>query len=222
MTGFRFGIPVLRKSTPQEWLQVWAAKYRGYDEKEYAYLIGKNGSLSAKEFERIGKWKDGVKTEGQWKANVASVAYLIWMQAALELPEPPEKNGVKAFLVDWSSRKYTDDFGEKGQKQKSFGLARATTLLHFVSGGRLPIFDSRVRKAIARLCNERPRNTVRWYVDSFCTLFSELALAARRKAICAFWTKLSSVTVRQKRFRPQTDLLQRRALLETAGVFAPQ
>jgi hypothetical protein len=77
MNRFRFLIPDMKESTPQEWLRVWAARYKGYDEKEYTYLIEKHGSLSAEEFEQIGKWKDGVKTERQWKPNVASVAYLL-------------------------------------------------------------------------------------------------------------------------------------------------
>jgi hypothetical protein len=60
--------------------------------------------------------------------------------------------------------------------KKRFGVPRATTLLHFVSGGRFPIIDSRVRRAIARLCDDHvPPNTVRWYLDSFRPLFSELA-----------------------------------------------
>jgi hypothetical protein len=61
--------------------------------------------------------------------------------------------------------------------EKRFGVPRATTLLHFVSGGRFPMIDSRVRRAIARLSNDhvRPKNTVSWYLESFRPLFSELA-----------------------------------------------
>src|SRR5207245_10859851 len=54
--------------------------------------------------------------------------------------------------------------------EKHFGLSRATTLLHFVSGGRFPIFDSRVRKAVARLLNCSVPNDVPWYLDSYCPL----------------------------------------------------
>jgi hypothetical protein len=172
----------MKEASPQEWVRVWAARYRGYDEEEYLYLIGKNGSLSAEEFVRIGKWKDRVKTERQWRSNVASVAYQIWMHAAQELPSCPKEDAVKAILDDWSDRKYTDEFEVKGPVQKRFGLARATTLLHFLSGERFPILDSRVRERIARLPNEnRPPNTVSWYVDSFCPLFSELAALCKVK-----------------------------------------
>lgn len=165
MSRFRFLILDVRDGAPQEWLRVWAARYEGYDEKEYADLIAKHKALSAEDFVRIGKWKDGVTTELQWRPNVASVAYLIWMQAAQELPKCPDESAVAAFLDDWSGRTYTDVFEKKGAVEKRFGLARATTLLHFVSGGRSPIFDSRVRTAIARLRDDHlPPNTVRWYL----------------------------------------------------------
>jgi hypothetical protein len=178
MSQFRFQILEMRDSTPQEWLNWWARRY-GYqsdDDPEYRDLIEKHKSLSAEDFRRIGKWKDGVAKEGnQWKPNVASVAYLIWERAAEELPRCPEESAVAAFLEDWSNRAYTDVF-KNGPRKKRFGLSRATTLLHFVSGGRYPIFDSRVKTAIARLLGqpELP-GTVRAYLDSYRPLFGELA-----------------------------------------------
>src|ERR1700686_291859 len=60
---------------------------------------------------------------------------------------------------------------------KRFGLSRATTLLHFIRGGRFPIFDSRVVVAITRLSGLPAEYTVRWYVDKCCQMFSELAAA---------------------------------------------
>lgn len=177
MGRFRFRILELRDTAPQEWLRVWADRYQEYDEKEYSDLIGKYEALSAEDFVRIGKWKDGAKTERQWKPNVAHVAYIIWMQAVQELPKCPEESNVVVFLDDWSGRMYTDVFEKKGPVEKRFGVPRATTLLHFVSGGHFPMIDSRVRRAIARLCNDhvRPKNTVRWYLESFRPIFSELA-----------------------------------------------
>ena len=125
---------------------------------------------------RIGRWKDGARTDGRWKANVASVAYPIWMQAASEMPKCPEGMGVADFLNDWSNRKYKDEWPTRSV-EKRFGLSRATTLLHFLSGGCFPIFDSRVRTAITRLSpnSTRVENTVGWYLDSYCSLFAELA-----------------------------------------------
>src|SRR5947207_11334683 len=89
MTRFKFQNPDARDSSPQEWLRVWPARYRGYSEEEYSDLIAKHKPFSAQDFEPIGKWKDDVTTKAQWKPNVASVAYLIWMQAAQELPQCP-------------------------------------------------------------------------------------------------------------------------------------
>ncbi|MGB8495213.1 MAG: hypothetical protein WCE53_12485 [Candidatus Acidiferrum sp.] len=175
MSQFRFQVLQMRYSTPQEWLRVWAGLYQGYDETEYRDLIEKHKSFSAEDFRRIGKWKDGATTQGQWKPNVASVAYLIWEQAADELPNCSEESEVVAFLEDWSDRAYTDIF-KNGPRKKHFGLSRATTLLHFVSGGHYPIFDSRVKTAIARLLDhpELP-GTVSSYLDSYLPLFKELA-----------------------------------------------
>jgi hypothetical protein len=167
----------MRRSTPQEWLNSWAKHYgnQSYDESEYRKLIQKQKSLSPDDFRRIGKWKDGVITERQWKPNVASVAYLIWEQAAKELPKCPKQSELRVFLEDWANRTYTDNFNN-GARKKRFGLSRATTLLHFVSGGSYPIFDSRVKTAMARLLGHpKLPDTVASYLDSYIPLFKELA-----------------------------------------------
>jgi hypothetical protein len=153
MSSFKFLIPEVRDGAPQDWLRVWASRYPpDYDPMEYGDLIqiAKGKSLSAKDFERIGKWKDNANSENRWRPHVASVAYQIWMQATEELPKCPdgEESGVAAFLNDWSGRAYTDLYKNR-RLEKHFGVSRATTLLHFVSGGRFPIFDSRV-PAMAR------------------------------------------------------------------------
>jgi hypothetical protein len=167
----------MRDSTPQEWLKCWAECY-GYqsdDDPEYTVLIQKYKSFSADDFIRIGKWKDGAATAGRWKPNVASVAYLIWERVAEELPRCPEEGAVATFLDGWSTREYTDIF-KNGSRKKHFGLSRATTLLHFVSGARYPIFDSRVRTAITRLLGPPElKDTVGSYLDSYVPLFRELS-----------------------------------------------
>jgi hypothetical protein len=175
---FKFQSPDGRDIAPREWLRLWVERYpeKDYDHEEYRDLIAKRESLLADDFERIGKWKDGARTEGKWKPNVASVAYPIWLQAASELPKWPGESAVADFLNDWSKREYTDDYAT-GRVEKRFGLSRATTLLHFISGGRFPIFDSRVRQAMRRLLTLNPPvpNTVNWYLESYCPLFRELA-----------------------------------------------
>lgn len=161
---------------PQEWLRLWAHLYRAKDDPEYRALIAKHNSLTAEDFERIGKWKDAASGK-RWRPNVASVAYKVWMQAAKELPECPSDNGAADFLMDWSQRKYTDRFKTGVVRKKHFGLARATTLLHFISGGRFPILDSQVRKAIALIAGCRVSNTVSWYINSYIPLFRKIAAA---------------------------------------------
>jgi hypothetical protein len=175
MNQFRFRSLDGTDIAPQEWLNMWSDRYPSTDYAGYSELIAKHKSLSATDFALIGKWKDAAKTKGKWKPNVASVAYLIWMQAASEVPKCPEETYVADFLDDWSGRSYTDEYANL-RREKHFGLSRATTLLHFISGGHFPIFDSRVRRAMARLLAFRIPNTVRGYLDSYCPLFSEIAI----------------------------------------------
>jgi hypothetical protein len=117
----------------------------GYDENEYRDLITKHRAFTANDFIRVGKWKDGVTSDNQWKPNVASVAYEIWEEAAKEIPTCPQESNVATFVENWSNKKYTDKF-TNCSREKIFGPPRATTLLHFLSGGNYPIFDSRVER----------------------------------------------------------------------------
>lgn len=81
----QFKIVTVQECDPAAWLACWAAKYddsAGFEEEEYKQLIvvSKQQSVPARYFERIGRWKDSANTTGRWKPNVASVAYLIWLQ----------------------------------------------------------------------------------------------------------------------------------------------
>ena len=160
-----------------EWLRAWTAEYRQYDEREYQALIAKNGAFISLDYERIGRWKDNASSDGKWKPNVAMVAYEIWMQAASQLPKCPAEEHVAEFLRNWSERNYRNKYRSGVAQEKRFGLSRATTLLHFLSGGHFPIFDSRVRRAVSRLFDWPARNTVLWYLDSYRPIFSQIAAA---------------------------------------------
>jgi hypothetical protein len=98
------------------------------------------------------------------------------MRMAQEPPKLPSEDEVADFLDRWSSATYSDNFSSGKSVTKQFGLSRATTLLHFVSGGEYPIFDQRVRTAVARLSNSSVQNTVLYYLNSLCPLFHELAV----------------------------------------------
>jgi hypothetical protein len=162
--------------TPERWLRQWSAMYPDeYDESEYQDLISRYESLSSTDYERIGRWKDNAKSASRWKPNVASVAYEIWMMAATKLPRCPADDGVVAFLTEWSERVYQDEYTNGAKRMKRFGLSRASTLLHFISGGRFPIFDSRVVKAVSRLLNSPVDYSVRGYINSYCHVFQQIA-----------------------------------------------
>ena len=59
----------------------------------------------------------------------------------------------------------------------TFGLSRASTLLHFICGGKeYPIFDSRVRTAAGRLLGRRElSDSIPEYLEVYCPLFTKLA-----------------------------------------------
>jgi hypothetical protein len=176
---FRFRSPDGRDITPEEWLGIWAALYpTSKYGAEHNKLITEHEPHSAAYIVRIGRWKDAAEADSKWKLDVASVAYQIWMNAASEPPRCPNESQVSDFLQDWSERKYVNNY-ESGAREMRFGLSRATTLLYFISGGRFPIFDSRVRKAMTRLLSSAIPNKVRYYVDSYCPLFLEIT------ALCA-------------------------------------
>jgi hypothetical protein len=175
MTLSSFRSPDNHEVPPRDWLKLWSALYPDGDYPGYDELIAKGDGLEPLDFERIGRWKDWAPTDGRWKPNVASVAYKIWMQAAAELPKCPTDDNVAAFLNDWQFRTYRDEYRSGETRDKRFGLSRSTTLLHFLSGGRYPIFDSRVQAAIERLLGIRVKYTIPWYLDSYCPIFSEIA-----------------------------------------------
>lgn len=198
--------------SPEDWLRVWASIYSrdsGYDENEYRDLISKHRALTAEDFRRIGKWKDRAATEKRWKPHVASVAYEIWEQAANESPQCPEESGVAAFLADWSSRKAIFNF-KRRSSENCFGPPRATTLLHFLSGGAYPIFDSRVRIAIARLLAQRELpNTVDAYLNQYIPCFRELAVLCKTTDFRKLDQALFSYGALDKRiFRAPHELIQ--------------
>lgn len=161
---------------PQDWLMMWSRLYPDGNYLGYEQLISKHERFGADDFEQIGRWKDAATTAAKWKPNTASVAYSVWMQAATELPIcPTNEVGTAEFLTDWSERSYVDQFAAKAVT-KRFGLSRASTLLHFLSGGRYPIFDSRVRKALVRMLGTSVPNSVDWYMRSYCPVVTQIAL----------------------------------------------
>ena len=95
------------------------------------------------------------------------------MRADAQPPQCPESpDEVLTFLNSWLRQTFLA--AKKDDRMKSFGLSRATTLLHFISGGRYPILDSNVASAM-KLLGVPVGETSEAYVVDFCRLFSELA-----------------------------------------------
>lgn len=161
----------------KRWVGVWWKRYPNEKyESHHDALIAKLGLFAAADFERIGRWKDGARSDSKWRPNIASVAYPVWMQAVKEVPTCPEDAQVLSFLDDWAERKYTDTYSN-GPQEKRFGLSRATTLLYFLSAKRFPIFDSRVRTAIRRLGAEPIAYEPEAYLEKYLPLMDQIAKA---------------------------------------------
>jgi hypothetical protein len=170
----------------RDWFDIWGFVVPGRDERVYQRLIraAKQGSLKAEDFELMGRWKDGAWTEGRWKPHVASVAYNTWKEIADKPPACPNEGGIVEFLDHRSNTMCAYAYGD-GTAKKRFGLPRATTLLHFISAGRYPILDSRVRTALEGFKSHpgilAPRTSIgeegQSYLERFYPLFWRIAAA---------------------------------------------
>jgi hypothetical protein len=161
------------------WLSHWAARYpRGkYPSISHLIAAGSSGSLSSQDFEWIGKWKDGAFSTRKWKPNIASVAYPIWMQASSQLPgiRITDDLAAREFLIAWTTKTYRNFYRNGLEREPKFGLSRASTLLHLVSGGNFPIFDSNVRRAVKRLTGRSAKkDDIEWYLCSYRQLFQHV------------------------------------------------
>jgi hypothetical protein len=175
MNRFKFLDPGWREVEPKSWVNPWATRYTGGDNKDYFDLMAKRGELSGEDFELIGKWKEGCLTpnHGSWKTETPR-AYDVWMQASSILPTRPGQSRVAEFLQDWSERTFAAGKKNGMVMRYRFGLSRSTTLLHFISVGLYPILDANVASAMKRL-GSPVQITIAGYLDYFCPLFSEIA-----------------------------------------------
>lgn len=172
-----FRLPNRITGTATEWLRQWSAQYPAtYSEHDYQNFIKSGGKLTAGQFLAIGRWKDRATSSNKWRPNVPSVAVAVWKRSAHELlgPKFDEKNA-ETFLAQWSEKKFGGKFKNGQRYEKRFGLSRATTLLHFITSGSFPIFDSRVRRAVTRL-GFPISNTVDAYLKSYVKSFRRIAL----------------------------------------------
>jgi hypothetical protein len=191
-----------------QWVDLWASKYPAhrYSEEVYRYLIQKGARLNSQDILLLGAWKDAAlqrcrdnsgmgpfsgqyyRFNQRWSKDAASAAFEIWQLLSEKISEIKaifEKLGKLTILKYGSS-------GKGGQVTKRFGLARASTLIHFLTSGKYPIYDSNVHKGIYGLTLGMFRGvripryfagrglTVAAYCDVFCPAVQELLLASDR------------------------------------------
>jgi hypothetical protein len=176
---FNFRVIQFREDSANNWLQAWAARYDlesdDFDKEKYEELIERKGNFSPDDYKTMGWWKDNVRSEGRWKENVALVAYRIWTAQDTLMLRCPDELGIRDFLDTVSQMEYTDQYAS-GPRTKQFGFSRATTILHFLSVGMYPIFDSRVAIAVLHISDLRPRKDGSlWYVERFLPYYHSLA-----------------------------------------------
>jgi hypothetical protein len=169
-------------NVPAVWLREWSEDFPKGKYPSLDSLLAKATYLTAADFHYLGRWKDNaLESANKWQPNVASVAFVIWMQAANELAGTRiDHIVVPSFLTEWSSKAYVDRFST-GIVIERFGLPRATTILHVLSGGEYPIFDSRVQRAFRRLTGEKAHAQVEWYLGSYVPFFSHLVSVCSTK-----------------------------------------
>jgi len=191
MTSFRFRYPEWVDIEPSVWLQKWNGLFlldeeHQEDDAVYKSLMEKRGNLSGSDFERIGQWKEGCLPKPDGKENKkwqpkTSAAYDVWMQAKATPPENPGEDKIdddwaRTFLQTWSDKTFAKPAIGGIVQDTRFGLARASTLLHFISGGRFPIYDSWVWYGAKQLGRRLPYEmSVDAYLTKFCPMFTALA-----------------------------------------------
>jgi len=177
MLECRFKVLVMRDSSAEEWLRAWSALYgdeSNSDEKEYRDLILEHQVRPTRYYERIGQWKDSA-TGGRWSPTAESVAYQVWKLAERKRPTCPSDNEVRTFLDFWTKEEC--HFQRSSRTiTKHFGVPRSATLLHFLSGGRWPIYDSRANRGVACLLGQDESEiSVENYLNFYCPVFKEIA-----------------------------------------------
>jgi hypothetical protein len=199
--GFAFRSGLGKLISAPEWVATWSRQFNAvtYPEEVYFELLDKRAALTDDEINVLGAWKDGacrvavtgglpfgkvrVEFNGKWSRTAASCAYDAWRQlphcrAALHKYLHDKDYG--RFLSHVSSLSYTKA-GRSGLVTASFGLSRASYVLHVFTGGEFPIYDKNVQRGLHWLSEGRMRKTKTsdpsWYLAGFCDVVRALEAA---------------------------------------------
>jgi len=194
-------------ASPLEWLTKWSARFDSakYPEDVYQELVARATKLSDADFDVLGAWKDGalrkydairhsakvdfgncrVSLTKAWSPTAASCAYRVWkklLQHRAELEQHLDRGAFFAFLDQLAQLSYEKASGS-GRTDASFGLSRATYVLHLLSGAKFPIYDKNTHLGIHFLTQGRyDSHTIkkmktddpRWYLATFCPIVRTL------------------------------------------------
>ena len=186
--------------SPTQWVADWAPRFESekYPEDVYRELIARGPELSDSDFDVLGAWKDGAirstpgrglrfgscwcSFNGKWSPAAASCAYTVWRN----LP------GSRATLAQYlRSEQFYEFLGYVSGQQApragvvgaSFGLSRATYVLHVFSRATFPIYDGNTQRGLHFLTQGRhlgrriPRSKTHdpdWYLNIFCKIIRDL------------------------------------------------
>lgn len=126
-----------------------------------------------------------VSFTGAWSETAASCAYDVWKNLPLqpsvwEEHLPSRKHS--ALLVHLSKQSYLKR-AKGGMVRATFGLSRATYVLHVFSGAEFPIYDRNTHRGAYLLTGGRyadrtilktKEDDPAWYLDTFCSIVRQL------------------------------------------------
>jgi hypothetical protein len=189
--------------SPAHWVASWSSKFdtTKYPEDVYRELVARGSGLLAAGFDVLGAWKDGALTSipnqglrfgncwvsfnGKWSDAAAIWAYQFWQklpQSRESLSRYLRRGELREFLVHLAGQRYRKA-SKVGITDATFGLARATYVLHIFSGAKFPIYDSNTHRGVRALTQGRydgqtiPKMKTKapnWYLETFCRVVRDL------------------------------------------------
>jgi hypothetical protein len=187
--------------TPSEWLRSWSSEFDAvkFPEDVYQELVERGMELSDEEYNILGAWKDGalrhgtevkfgncsVSFTGSWRSD-AVAAYTVWRnlpESRAVLKQYLGQKEYSAFLNHLAHLSYQKAGLYRNSQESTFGLSRATYILHVFSGGNFPIYDKNTHAGIYFLTQGRhgadkivktKRKDPDWYLGTFCPIIHEL------------------------------------------------
>lgn len=197
-----------------QWVADWAPLFKSekYPEDAYRELIARGPELSDADFDVLGAWKDGAinstpgrglkfgscwcSFNGKWGPTAASCAYTVWRNLPgnrAMLAQFLRSEQFREFLAYVAGLRYAKA-SRGGAVNATFGLSRATYVLHVFSRASFPIYDGNTQRGLHFLTQGRylgqrisklKTHDPDWYLSTFCTIIRDLERECDAKGLDA-------------------------------------